>query len=101
MCSPRIARSILGPKQELFSPTDRQATSALDQVSEDHVIASLSQALGDVEHTSVSIAHRLQSLAYCDQIAVVTSGRVSERGSKSALESDQASEYHKLLAMSQ
>ncbi|GMT22363.1 hypothetical protein PFISCL1PPCAC_13660, partial [Pristionchus fissidentatus] len=60
-----------------------EATSALDTQSEKVVRSALeSSARG---RTSVSIAHRLDTIRHCDEIVFVEGGRIVERGSHEEL----------------
>ncbi len=63
--------------------TDSKATSALDAHSEDKITQSLAALLHG--RTSVVVAHRLQTVKRADAIAVVSRGRVAERGTHGEL----------------
>jgi len=70
-----------------FSPQNpslhKQATSALDAHSENKITQALSALLQG--RTSVVVAHRLQTVKRADAIAVVSSGKVAERGTHEEL----------------
>jgi len=72
-----IARAVLRDPPILLLD---EATSALDAKSEALVQASLDALTTDGSRTVVSIAHRLGSIAGCDEIAVLDGGCVVERG---------------------
>ncbi|WP_374408528.1 ABC transporter ATP-binding protein/permease [Pelagerythrobacter sp.] len=60
-----------------------EATSALDSRTEQDILATLHRVS---EHrTSISIAHRLSTVADADEILVMEHGRLAERGSHPAL----------------
>lgn len=69
-----------------------EATSALDPLAEAHVNARL-KARG---MACLIIAHRLSSIRDCDQIIVMKSGRIVERGAHDDLIKAQG-EYHALV----
>ena len=75
------------PRSHLFffqkKNTDSKATSALDAHSEDKITQSLAALLHG--RTSVVVAHRLQTVKRADAIAVVSRGRVAERGTHGEL----------------
>jgi ATP-binding cassette, subfamily B, heavy metal transporter len=71
-----IARAILkNPKIIIFD----EATSALDSKSEKAIQAELKRIA--VNRTTLTIAHRLSTIADADQILVMDSGSIIERGS--------------------
>jgi ABC-type transport system involved in Fe-S cluster assembly fused permease/ATPase subunit len=75
-----IARVILkAPKILIFD----EATSALDTKTEREIQASLSEVAAG--HTTLVIAHRLSTVVDADEILVLESGRVIERGNHRAL----------------
>jgi ABC-type transport system involved in Fe-S cluster assembly fused permease/ATPase subunit len=70
-----IARTILkNPAILLFD----EATSALDTHTEKEIQKSLREVSAD--HTTLIIAHRLSTVIHADEILVLESGRVVERG---------------------
>lgn len=70
-----VARTLLrNPCVFLFD----EATSALDRQNEKEIQETIDEVCSDV--TSVSIAHRLQTVKNSDQIVVLVDGRIVERG---------------------
>lgn len=63
--------------------TPNQATSALDAHSEDKISHALAALLSG--RTSVVVAHRLQTVKRADAIAVVSQGKVAEKGTHEEL----------------
>jgi ATP-binding cassette subfamily B protein len=75
-----IARAILkAPRILIFD----EATSALDSRSEKAIQAELRAIARN--HTTLTIAHRLSTIVDADEILVLESGRIAERGSHAAL----------------
>ncbi len=75
-----IARAILkGPKILIFD----EATSALDSRSEKAIQGELKRIAAN--RTTLTIAHRLSTVADADQILVMDKGRIIERGSHQEL----------------
>jgi len=72
-----IARAVI--KQPAILLLD-EATSALDNASERIVQASLDDIMRKSHFTSVTVAHRLTTIKYCDKIAVVQKGVIVEEG---------------------
>jgi ATP-binding cassette, subfamily B, bacterial PglK len=60
-----------------------EATSALDAQTEKEVSNEIGQLRGEL--TTVMVSHRLQAVMDCDQIYVITHGRVQNRGTHSEL----------------
>lgn len=60
-----------------------EPTSALDQETERRLMQVLKEALRDT--TLCSVAHRLSTVRYMDEIVVLEAGRVLERGTHDAL----------------
>ena len=75
-----IARAFyLNPKILILD----EATSALDSLSEQRIIRNLENGRGKM--TTVTIAHRLDSIVRADRIIVMVKGRIVEDGSHRAL----------------
>ena len=75
-----IARAILkAPRILIFD----EATSALDSRSEKAIQAELRAIARN--HTTLTIAHRLSTIVDADEILVLESGRIVERGTHAAL----------------
>jgi ATP-binding cassette, subfamily B, heavy metal transporter len=75
-----IARTILKrPHIMIFD----EATSALDSETEQGILASLKEVSED--HTTLTIAHRLSTVIDADEILVLESGEIVERGSHDQL----------------
>ena len=75
-----IARAILAnPKIIILD----EATSSLDTESEALIQKSLSELIKD--RTTIVIAHRLSTIKQADQILVVESGSIVERGTHDEL----------------
>lgn len=83
-----IARAIVGDPAVLLLD---EASSALDTNSERIVQAALDSA--SVGRTTIMIAHRLSTVAACDQLIVMTAGRVVE----SAMTDSTGSAHQQLL----
>jgi len=75
-----IARAILKAPQILIFD---EATSALDSRSEKAIQAELRAIARN--HTPLTIAHRLSTIVDADEILVLESGRIVERGTHAAL----------------
>jgi len=75
-----IARAVLGNPAVLLLD---EATSALDAEAEEAVQQGLKQAMA--QRTVLVIAHRLATVQEADQILVLESGRIVERGSHNQL----------------
>jgi len=72
-----------------------EASSRLDPVTErrvEHAIEALLRG-----RTGLVIAHRLETVQRCDEIAIVEEGRVVERGPRAALAADPASRFAALI----
>ena len=77
-----IARAILADPQILVLD---EATSALDNESEKVVQAALDEMQARYPRTTLVVAHRLQTVKECDNIAVLDRGGVKEFGSHDKL----------------
>jgi len=75
-----IARTILKRPHILIFD---EATSALDSETEQGILASLREVSED--HTTVTIAHRLSTVIDADEILVLESGEIKERGTHEQL----------------
>lgn len=73
-----------------------EATSALDTNTEQDVLKTIKTVLSDEHTTSVSIAHRLRTVADCDKIIVLNHGQVQEEGTHKQLLEDENSLYSNL-----
>ena len=76
-----------------------EATSALDNQTEQAVVGSLAEL--DRELTVVIVAHRLTSLKNCDEIIVMSEGRVAGQGSYGSLLTTSDSFRQLVLAVEQ
>ena len=72
-----------------------EATSRIDPATE-ALIAAATEALVR-GRTAVIVAHRLETLTICDDIAVLEDGQLVEHGERLALEADSTSRYGRLL----
>jgi len=79
-------RQRIGIARALFSNPDilvfDEATASLDIETESKIIESISRLKGD--KTIIMIAHRLQSLRFCNRIIALTKGKISFDGSYEA-----------------
>ena len=90
-----IARAILkNPSILIFD----EATSALDSETEQSIQAELTRIAQG--HTTLVIAHRLSTIMDADQILVMESGRIIERGSHREL-LDRSGAYAQMWALQQ
>ncbi|KAG5482882.1 hypothetical protein LSCM1_06916 [Leishmania martiniquensis] len=83
-----IARALLRPTTHVLLLDE--ATSALDNATQAKVLAGIDEYLEARRRsgravTVISIAHRLTTIRHCDQIVVLGSGRVIEKGSHDEL----------------
>ncbi|HKC91304.1 MAG TPA: ABC transporter ATP-binding protein, partial [Candidatus Limnocylindria bacterium] len=72
-----------------------EASSRLDPATERRVERAIDTLLRD--RTGVVIAHRLETLERCDEIAILEQGSVVERGPRAALAAQVSSRYAHLL----
>ena len=72
-----------------------EASSRLDPVTERLVHTALGRLLDG--RTGIIVAHRLETIAYADNILVLEDGRVREHGPRLALAADPASRFAGLL----
>jgi ATP-binding cassette subfamily B (MDR/TAP) protein 7 len=75
-----IARAILKNSPILIFD---EATSSLDSITESNILQALSRATEG--RTSICIAHRLSTVMDADEILVLESGRIAERGTHDEL----------------
>lgn len=73
-----------------------EPTSSLDSMIETDIMNNIKQ-LGK-NRTTIIIAHRLSTIQDCDEIIVLDSGKVVERGTHEQL-LDQNGRYNELLKM--
>lgn len=73
-----------------------EATSRIDPATQALIAAATERLLDG--RTAVIIAHRLETLETCDDIAVLEAGRLVEHGDRKQLAADPASHYARLLA---
>jgi ATP-binding cassette subfamily B protein len=76
-----------------------EASSRLDPVTEARIGAASRSLLAG--RTALVIAHRLETLAEVDEIAVVEDGRLVEQGVRHRLAADPTSRYARLLRTSE
>jgi len=88
-----LARALLDPPLLLVLD---EPTSALDAEGEEAVSNAI-QSCRNQQSSVLLITHRPKSLEWADDIAVLSEGRVVERGALQGLRSDPASELSKLL----
>ena len=72
-----------------------EASSRLDPATERRVERAIDALLAD--RTGLVIAHRLETLERCDEVAILEQGRVVERGPRAALVADGSSRFAQLL----
>ena len=72
-----------------------EASSRLDPVTEARIAIATRRLLDG--RTAVVIAHRLETLAEVDEIAVLENGRLVEHGHRHRLAADASSRYARLL----
>ena len=73
-----------------------EATSALDTHTEQRVLSTIREVTADKHHTTVTIAHRLRTIADNDKIVVLNKGKVQEEGTHFSLLEDPTSLYSRL-----
>lgn len=86
-----IARAVLKNSPILVFD---EATSSLDSITERSIMKALDKATSG--RTSILIAHRLSTVINCDEILVLSQGRVAERGTHSQLLTKKDSLYSEL-----
>lgn len=74
-----------------------EASSRLDPVTERRIERAVDALL--VDRTAVVIAHRLETVTRCDDIAILEQGRVVEHGERVTLAADSSSRFATLLRM--
>lgn len=72
-----------------------EATSRIDPATQQLIKRAVAELLRG--RTSIVIAHRLDTLDVCDDIAVLDSGRIVEHGPRLALAADPTSRFARLL----
>ena len=88
-----IARALYRDPQLLVLD---EATSALDNETEHRISETIRGLHGDV--TLVIVAHRLSTVRHCDQIALLTGGRVTATGTFEELK-ERSSEFARLVQL--
>ncbi len=88
-----LARAMIDPGDVLVLD---EATARVDPETQRAIAEAMDSLMAQA--TSVVIAHRLETLARCDAIAVLDNGRVIEYGPRVALAADPTSRYAQLLA---
>lgn len=73
-----------------------EATSALDTETERALLGNLNKNLAELRATSISIAHRLRTVADADKIIVLCKGSVAEEGTHAQLLQDPESLYSQM-----
>jgi ATP-binding cassette, subfamily B, bacterial len=76
-----------------------EATSRIDPATQDAISSAMQRLVSG--RTALVIAHRLETLAICDDIAVLADGRLVEHGPREQLAADPLSHYARLLAAGQ
>jgi len=74
-----------------------EATSRVDPDTQATIAAAFARLVAG--RTALIIAHRLETLDICDDIAVLADGAVVEIGPRSDLATDQGSRYARLRAI--
>ncbi len=91
-----IARAILKrPRILIFD----EATSSLDSRSEKAILSALKEV--SANHTTLVIAHRLSTVVDADEILVLDSGRIVERGNHHDLLAKEDGVYARMWALQQ
>jgi ABC-type multidrug transport system fused ATPase/permease subunit len=89
-----IARAIYRKAEVLIFD---EATSALDSVTEEEVLETFNKLKGNA--TTISIAHRVQTLKNVDEIWVLNNGKIEAKGSYNQLK-EQSELFKKLGGLS-
>ncbi len=76
-----------------------EASSRIDPATQRQIAAATAELLH--QRTSIVIAHRLETLFVCDDIAVIERGRIVEHGDQKTLRADPSSRFARLLAAAQ
>jgi ABC-type multidrug transport system fused ATPase/permease subunit len=74
-----------------------EASARLDPATEQLLHTALSKLLAD--RTGIIVAHRLDTLSFANDIAVITDGELREHGPREALAADPASHFASLLRL--
>ena len=73
-----------------------EATSRVDPSTQAAIAEATARLVAG--RTAIIIAHRLETLEICDDIAVMAEGALVEFGARTALAADHTSRYARLLA---
>ncbi len=76
-----------------------EATSRIDPITQQKIAAATAHLLRG--RTSIIIAHRLETLSMCDDIAIIEAGKIIEHGPQFQLVADPTSRFAQLLRAAQ
>jgi len=77
-----IARALLCRPSLLLCD---EITSSVDAFAEKEIVDALTRSSQVFPRTTITVAHRLSSIAHCDKIIVIKNGRVVEEGTHKSL----------------